>query len=133
MKQFETTILMEPVGKGRPRVTFQHGRVHTFTPDKTSEAEDLIRLALLKNEIHFHAGTPLEMELIFYLPKPKSVKRQYPAVKPDIDNYVKLVMDSLQHFLYPNDSQIVNLKASKRYAVQDELPRIYIRVREIGG
>lgn len=134
---FEATILMEPVGKGRPRVVIQKGRARTYTPEETAVAEMLIRASLWnewqKTHIFFDAGTPLAMELIFYMSKPKSVKRRYPTVKPDWDNLGKLTSDSLEKFLFENDAQIVDVKLSKRYVGGGELPRIYIRVRELEG
>lgn len=130
---FETVVLMEPVGKGRPRVVRHGDNVITYTPDKTAAADLMIRAAVNKTRIFFPAGTPLSMELIFYMSKPKSVKRRYPTVGSDVDNQAKLVMDALQRYVYPNDSQVVDLKASKRYISEGEPPRIYIRVRETGG
>lgn len=135
MKEFETTILMEPVGKGRPRVVRHADNVITYTPDKTAAAEELIRVTVWEQHARdimskpIPASTPLSMELDFYMRRPKSVKREYPTVKPDIDNCVKLVEDALQGFLFDNDSQVVSLTARKRYS--EGLPRIEIRVREI--
>ena len=129
---FEATILTEPAGKGRPRAAVRDGKAVIYTPTPTVEAEMRIRTAVNKTRIFYSAGTPLEMELDFYLRRPKSVKRKWPTVKPDVSNCVKLAEDALEGFLFDNDSQVVSLRAAKHYAAQGELPRIEIRVREIG-
>ena len=128
---FEATILTEPVGKGRPRAAVRGGKAVIYTPNETVEAEMRIRAAVNKTRIFYPAGTALEMELEFYIRRPKSVKREYPTKGSDVDNQVKLVMDACQHFLYDNDSQIVSLKATKDYCFEGQVPCIHIRVKEI--
>jgi len=129
---FETTVLMEPAAKERPRATIRDGKPFIYTPDKTAAATLLIRAAVNKTRIFYPAGTALHMALEFHIRRPKSVKRDYPTKGSDVDNQVKLVMDACQHFLYDNDSQVVSLWAAKYYCCQGELPRIEIRVEEIG-
>jgi len=133
MKAFECTVLMEPMGQGRPRVAIRDGRPVIYTPNKTIEAQMRIRAAVNKTRIFYPSGIPLHMELDFYTRRPKSVKRAYPTKGADIDNEIKLVLDSCQHFLFDNDSQVVSLIAVKYYAAQGELPRIEIRVKELEG
>jgi len=129
---FNATILTEPMGKERPRAAIRDGRPVIYTPNRTVEAQMRIRTAVHKTRIFYPAGTPLHMELDFYLRRPKSVKRKWPTVKPDVSNCVKLAEDALEGFLFDNDSQVVSLRAAKHYAAQGELPRIEIRVKEIG-
>ena len=132
MNEFNATILTGPMGKERPRAAIREGRPVIYTPNKTIEAEMRIRTAVNKTKIFYPSGTPLHMELDFYSRKPKSVKRGWPTVKPDVSNCVKLAEDALEGFLFDNDSQVVSLRAAKHYAAQGELPRIEIRVKEIG-
>jgi len=129
---FEATILTEPVGKERPRAAIREGKAIIYTPNRTIEAEMRIRTAINKTRVFYPSGIPLHMELDFYVRRPKSVKRAYPTKGADIDNEIKLVLDSCQHFLFDNDSQVVSLRAAKHYA-DEGLPRIEIQVREIGG
>ena len=51
-----------------------------------------------------------------------------PTTKPDIDNYVKSVLDASNGMLYHDDNQIVELIARKLYA---EEPRVEIRIEEL--
>ena len=62
------------------------------------------------------AACPISLYLVFHLPKPKTVKRDKPFVKPDLDKLCRAVCDALEGVLYDNDSQIVHLGATKRYA-----------------
>lgn len=49
----------------------------------------------------------------FHMKKAKSSKLIAPA--GDLDNYVKLVLDSMNGLLYNDDKQIVRLSATKQF------------------
>jgi Holliday junction resolvase RusA-like endonuclease len=60
---------------------------------------------------------PVEIALIFHLPKPKTVKRDFPSVKPDLDKLVRSTFDGLTTGgLYDDDALVIALSASKIYA-----------------
>jgi Holliday junction resolvase RusA-like endonuclease len=60
---------------------------------------------------------PVEITLVFHLPKPKSVKRDFPSVKPDLDKLVRSTFDGLTTGgLYEDDALVIALSASKIYA-----------------
>jgi Holliday junction resolvase RusA-like endonuclease len=113
----------EPVAKGRPR--FGNGR--TYTPKKTVDAENNIKLLALKVGFEKLYG-PLRMTITFEMRIPKSWPAQSkkealegiirPTKTPDIDNLFKLVADSLQgdNMIYQDDNQIVEIMAVKRYS-----------------
>ena len=50
---------------------------------------------------------------------------------PDVDNLVKFVADSLNGVFYIDDSQIIELKAEKKYISDGELPHTEIMIDEI--
>ncbi len=87
------TFPIASVPKGRPR--FDGGRA--FTPAKTRAFERQVA-ALARKE---YTGAPLEgpigLALVFYLPRPKSAPKRitWPAVRPDLDNYSKAIIDAL--------------------------------------
>jgi Holliday junction resolvase RusA-like endonuclease len=74
---------------------------------------------------------PLELSVIFYLPRPKTVQdRAYPAVMPDVDKLLRAVFDSLSGVIYVDDSRIITVSAQKRYA-DDRGPGASIRVNTL--
>ena len=60
---------------------------------------------------------PIELHLAFYLPKPKTVDRNLPSVKPDLDKLVRSTCDALtKSGIYKDDALVVMLFANKQYA-----------------
>ncbi len=111
-------IPMTPVSKGRARIT---KRGFAYTPKKTRDAEDEIRTYLLPASLNINtiwSGVPLKLEVVFYVPQPKSKpkKRDYPITRSDLDNYLKLLLDSITGCLIHDDSVIVTINAKKRYS-----------------
>jgi len=101
-----------PVPKQRPRRAKFGG---VFTPKKTKVFEDSIRL-LAKAKYHLKPMEgPIGLGVSFVLQRPKSVKRYYPHVKPDLDNLLKSVVDGLNGILYQDDCQIVECFSQKEY------------------
>ena len=136
MKSFATVIFVDPTAKARARSTVIAGHVHEYTPKKTANAEMLI-IAAIRQKIGpafttFDAGVPLRLEATFYILRPKSLPKRVtmPVKKPDVDNYGKLVMDALNHFVYPSDSQVTTLVLRKRFVSDGQVPRIELRIRE---
>ena len=58
---------------------------------------------------------PLSVIVVFTIKRPKSVKREYPTVKPDVDNFLKASLDALNGIAYDDDAQIIEINASKKY------------------
>lgn len=121
MKQL--TIDGVPVAKGRPRL----GRYGTYTPKKTQEYEEYVKACWVSKYGAIQpAEQPLEVNIVFYMPIPKSYsKKQKVEIlsgrlkhtkKPDIDNLIKSVLDALNGLAYADDSQIIKVTAVKRYA-----------------
>lgn len=128
------TIYTEPVAKARARTVTINGHVQSFTPKKTAVAEDVIRYAIVQQfqEPPFPAKRPLGLVAVFYCAKPvsKPKKAVYPVCKPDTDNYIKTLLDAGNKFLWYDDSQIVDIKASKVYGTP---PRIEIELSEVNS
>jgi Holliday junction resolvase RusA-like endonuclease len=61
---------------------------------------------------------PISISMKFRVKRPKSVKRPYPTVSPDLDKYVRAVNDGLTGTAFEDDAQIVHIVASKVYADQ---------------
>jgi Holliday junction resolvase RusA-like endonuclease len=76
----------------------------------------ITKQAMLKQEWETITD-PIELCLSFYLPRPKSVKREYPSVKPDLDKLIRSTCDGLKTGgLYTDDALIIAITATKQYA-----------------
>jgi crossover junction endodeoxyribonuclease RusA len=75
--------------------------------------------------------SPVELSVIFYLPRPKTATREFPSVMPDLDKLIRSVGDSLTTAgIYVDDSRIVRLTATKVYA-DHRSPGALIRVNTL--
>ena len=54
----------------------------------------------------------------FILEKPKTVKREYPTVPPDVDKLARSVLDSCSGVFYNDDAQVIKLVVTKQYGAQ---------------
>jgi Holliday junction resolvase RusA-like endonuclease len=83
-------------------------------------------------------GEPVGVEVIFYQPRGvghfgtgrnahllKASAPTHPAVRPDVDKYLRAVLDALTGVLYADDGQVTTVRAEKRYG---EPARAEIRV-----
>jgi len=73
---------------------------------------------------------PLELSVIFYLPRPKTATRAYPSVMPDLDKLLRSVGDSLTGVIWQDDSRVVRITATKLYA-DARRPGALIRVNTL--
>ncbi len=79
-----------------------------------------------------HQGDPIDeplfVHIVLHVKKPKRpMNKLHPMTKPDLDNYVKPVMDALeQGQVIANDSRIVARLEEKVYA--EEMPKVVVRI-----
>lgn len=60
---------------------------------------------------------PLAVEIVFFLQRPKTVKRALPATRPDIDKLARSTLDALADALvFAEDGRVCKLTAAKVYA-----------------
>lgn len=69
-------------------------------------------------------GGPIAIECVFSLRRGKTVKREHPITRPDLDKLVRCVLDALTGVAYLDDSQVIDLKASKRYGNEGLLVKV---------
>lgn len=124
------TIPGEPTGKGRPKFSRQGSFVRTYTPEKTVSYENLVKLEYERQcgGEPFPKDMPLYMTIdaVYSIPKSTSKKKAAqmldgqikPTKKPDADNIMKIVADSLNGIAYNDDSQIVSCIVHKYYGTQ---------------
>jgi crossover junction endodeoxyribonuclease RusA len=68
--------------------------------------------------------------LDFALQRPKSLPKRTSQhlKKPDIDKLARAVLDALTGILYRDDSEVVRLDVTKRYAAPTEAPSVRITI-----
>ena len=72
------------------------------------------------------------IEIIFYLEKPKTVKRILPTVPPDLDKLIRGLLDALTlAHVWLDDALAVDITAVKIYASDDKPAGAEIIIREI--
>lgn len=121
----------KPTPKGRPRSVLDRssGTIRNYTPVKTRNFESFLKRQAQKQYKDLPLEGPISVRMVFYVERPKTVTRQFPEVKPDLDNYIKAVSDSLNNIVYKDDSQIVKIQALKLYA--PIRPFIEVEVKQI--
>lgn len=118
----------KPQGKARARTVRNKytGKVHSFTPDKTANYEELIRRSYKSAGGVYYADKMLGIFIVAYFPIPKSYNKKKhaeasygdirPTTKPDCDNIIKIVLDALNGVAYHDDKQVVCVACNKFYA-----------------
>lgn len=75
---------------------------------------------------------PVEMKLIFKMPRTKNKKMFWVDVKPDLDKLIRAVGDSLTDAgAIEDDSDVCVLYAIKRYARVHETPGVLLSIKQI--
>lgn len=128
-----------PVGKGRPKFSTFGGYPKAYTPVKTVNYENLVKIAFQQTgEQPFERETQLRADITAYFPIPKSVSKKkrlemevgllMHTKKPDCDNVAKSILDALNGLAYYDDAQICELGVCKMYS--DE-PRAEVVLKAI--
>lgn len=112
----------QPIAQKRPR--FGKGRAYSIQKQDMHRWQQEVKPQIEKQ----HEG-PLYVSIKFFIKRPKSHYRtgknahllkdgapEYPTSTPDLDNYVKWVMDCLNGIAYKDDAIVVSLLAGKYYA-----------------
>lgn len=112
-----------PAPKGSKRI--YNGRLVEVSP-RLKDWDKCLDFALKQTVPPFNDGAT-RVELRFLLPRPKTAKRVWPTVTPDIDKLARAVLDGLTRWQYvEDDSQIVCLEAQKQYCSGEQMPGVWV-------
>ena len=121
MSEFPIIIPGEPIPQGSHSVNRKTG--HLFDANSRLKAWRKDAGTALDQYIGtwFGAWTPydgpLHVEVTFYMKRGKTVTRELPSVKPDIDKLMRALNDMLTiSGLIKDDARITSSRALKRYA-----------------
>lgn len=133
MNKVKFTVYGTPVAKGRPRI----GKWGAYTPEKTVNYENLVKLSYIQECGNAKLDGALKMQVKAYFPIPKSTPKKtkvkmetetYPHTKrSDADNVLKSIADALNAVAYDDDAQISSVSIIKRYS---NTPRVEISIEE---
>lgn len=116
---------VNPVSKGRPRLSTRGGFAHAYTPAKTRSAERELQILAREQWKQPALTGALHVAINFYLPiKNKRLWGMPHDKKPDLDNLVKM-MDAFNLLLWHDDGQISHIDAQKFYAEKGKI-ELYI-------
>jgi Holliday junction resolvase RusA-like endonuclease len=107
----------EPAPQGSKTGFIKNGRVVMVESSKKVKPWREAVAAQTQAKVQAALQNPVEIALVFHLPKPKTVTRKWPAVKPDLDKLIRSTFDGLTTGgLYTDDALVIAVSASKQYA-----------------
>lgn len=127
----------DPKAQGRPRFFRRGVFVGTYDPQDS---------AAFKQRVAYFAkmaglpclGTPVSIKARFYLKRPQSLMRQkdpegsiFCAKRPDVDNFLKAILDGLNGVAWNDDSQVCRVEIEKLYHEKGGVQRTEIQIEEI--
>lgn len=136
MPELKFEIAGEPVGKGRPRFVSKPFP-RAVTPKKTRDYENRVALRCVEaagRRLNLTGEVEIGVVAYYGIAKSKTnrqkeqmAENQIPVLKkPDADNVLKIVKDSLNGIAYKDDSQIVRASIRKLWSYQ---PRVVVWLR----
>lgn len=117
-------VIGQPIPQGSMKVI--RGNIIHSQGSALAAWRSSIALAARKQNA-FPTREAVTMTMDFTVAKPRTVKRDYPTVPPDLDKLVRAVLDALTAICYVDDSQVVELYAKKTYGIT---PGVRIQIAE---
>ena len=129
-KMHKIIINKDPVACTRPRVT----RFGVYYPKKYQEYKDYLKDYLISLNLKKLEDNALYLNIIFNIQIPNSMSKKkkqeligkYVIKKPDIDNYLKSIMDGMNGIIYKDDNQIASINIIKKYVIDNPNSEIEI-------
>lgn len=130
------TVKMEPKAQKRPRFT---RKGHAYEDGDMRIWKETFGYFLKGSNITMIESGAIYINITFYIYPPKYMQKSsnkeliekeclYVEKRPDIDNYIKAVLDASNGILYKDDGQIAALASQKLYSMQ---PRIEIEIERL--
>lgn len=137
MNQIAFEIVGQPVAQGRPRAGKSYsGKTVLYDPDKSRDFKQYVKFVASQHKPQELITGPIHLAVDVYRSTPKKYHtspkqalieegKLLPTSKPDIENYVKGVMDGMTGIIWQDDSQVVSLVARKFYSMT---PRVEVKI-----
>lgn len=121
------------VSKQRPKFSRKDGIIRTYTPEKTVNYENWVKMCWMNSGQEKMQGNIIAVIVArFMIPQSFSKKKRNELnekpcpKKPDCDNIAKSILDALNGIAYDDDAQIVELSVSKVYSANEEGVDLYL-------
>ena len=120
----------EPIPQGSKNAYVRGKRVALVEANPRLPAwRQTVTLHLRKHAGEYAGEQALVLWADFYLPRPKSVRRWLPCVKPDLDKLTRAVNDSISAAgVWDDDSRATIHITAKHYADPPQPPGAHIRI-----
>jgi Holliday junction resolvase RusA-like endonuclease len=129
------TIPGEAVPQGRPRFSTRGGFPRAYDPPRSRDYKAYVRYIAAEVAPETPIEGPISLNVTVYRAIPKGFSKHKrrlalegemrPVTKPDLDNVVKTLKDSLSRLIWRDDSQVVSLTAAKFYS---DHPRVELEI-----
>ena len=140
----EFTVPAIPVAQPRPKATTVNGSARLYEAKKSHPVHAFkasVRLAFAeRNQGQPPVIGPLSIHVRCLLPRPKALywkrrpmPRLWAAKKPDLDNLLKSVLDSLSGLAFLDDSQVCLCIVEKLVCSGDEQPHVRVTLDSMGA
>lgn len=119
-------VLGTPAPKGSARAILIKGRA-VMVPsgsnvnrdalkawDKAVKAGALAAVGVRADAVYVDVA--LHVVIVFRLARPKTIDREQPTVKPDVDKLARATLDSLIGLVIDDDARVIALTTAKEYA-----------------
>ena len=130
---YEVFIPGKPVAQGRVRFARRGKFTTAYDPQESANYKNWVKVILLDNDVKmFPKDIPLHLGLVVHVQRPASIskkKRPQPITKPDLDNYIKILSDACNGFIF-EDQQIVSIHARKQYIEDMNSQGVQLTVKE---
>ncbi|OFZ54954.1 MAG: hypothetical protein A2428_03005 [Bdellovibrionales bacterium RIFOXYC1_FULL_54_43] len=124
-------LRVEPVAWERVKIGHY---CQSYVPSKTREFKEACGYLARRHRPERLLDGPLRLTARFFLRPPKKRKFDQPAVRPDLDNYIKALKDALNLIIWTDDSRVCQYGdgTGKYYDLSpNPRPRIELSVEEI--
>ena len=126
----EFTVSGEPIPQGSKK-GFVVGRRAVLVDDNKIKLKPWRGMISKAADLGVTFDCAVAVSATFYMTRPKTVKRKYPTVPPDLDKLMRALGDGMKDGgLLGDDSLIVDENIKKRYA-DGRAPGVVVTVREV--
>ena len=124
------TVYGTPIPKGSTRAFLCGGKINTVNANaKTKAWQHAVSITARGHAPAELLTGAVTVEIGFYLPRPKTVKRKLPTVPPDLDKLIRCILDALTGIIFKDDAQVTGIMAIKGYA-ENGMERAEIEIWE---